>query len=195
MWAFVEWNVMMARVATNYFIQVQHWWTIVVQQWMMWSMLFPIRTDQDLLMDSDEWHHLWSQRTVAHLPNLTMMSNHAGEFVVQESLLWWLHLGEGHIEHIRKVIGVELGKNGAEVHRRIMINAGDAVLNLLDLEFFLSHISFFPCDKHEKSPQKNRSTLGCRNFIETMIDNKSFCFQVENQLLNRSHSSQCWESL
>jgi cyanophycinase-like exopeptidase len=52
------------------------------------------------------------------------------------------------------VIRVELGKSGAEVHRRIMINAGDAVLSFLDLEFVLSHISFFPCDKHEKSPKK-----------------------------------------
>ena len=74
---------------------------------------------------------------------------------------------------------------------RIMINAGDAVLNFLDLDFFVAY-QLFPCDKHEKSPQKNRSTLGCRNFIKTMIDNKSFRFQVENQLLtNRSHSSQC----
>ena len=71
-----------------------------------------------------------------------MMSNHAGELVVQESLLWWLHLGEGHKEHIHMVIGVELGKNGAEVHRRIMINAGDAVLNFLDLEFFVAYQLF-----------------------------------------------------
>ena len=83
-----------------------------------------------------------------------MMSNHAGEFVVQESLLWWLHLGEGHIEHIRKVVGVELGKNGAEVHRRIMINAGDAVLNLLDLEFFCRISAFFRATNMKNHPKK-----------------------------------------
>ena len=52
------------------------------------------------------------------------------------------------------VVVVELGKNGAEVHRRIMINAGDAVLNFLDLEFFLSHISFFHATNMKNHPKK-----------------------------------------
>ena len=67
-----------------------------------------------------------------------------------------MHVREGHIEHICMVVGVELGKNGAEVHRRIMINAGDAMLNFLDLEFFCRISAFF----HATNMKNHQKQIG-----------------------------------